>query len=710
MKKKMFVLAAALFACSPLFAATKVIEWKFDGTLSDTSGSGLDATPFPNAGAIVYDAGVSGQALLSDGTNCACKTGISTSVLPVLAADTWSVNVWVYPTALPQDWRMVWCLGNKPDGKKNVRSIYSSGYSTGAPAITYVGMASPDGVTGTTTYISTHIPWQINQWQMITTTYDGAIVRVYRNGVLIAMRSDTYLDAPGEVRVPSNTWSSTSFFPGKFDEFTVWRGVLTQDEILDLIVPGVLPEVQLNQQVAYYTMEDLAASALPDHSGLAHDGTPDGFTPPVSNWLADGLRAEALIFDGDQAIHLPFAVSQPVNYTVSFWFKSGLQPYFSAFYNEQQATDPGFGYGRGTQLLIRGNNEKLQVISKERDYNTLFYIEEDASAYLDGQTWHHLALVADGEAAQATLYVDGQVLGLSPYTCSSHKTTSLSTSIGYSWADDGFLGEWGQTLIDDVKIYNGALSPAQVKALAAVSNANNDLAVDLADANPVSGQWQQDTILVPGDFLLGDDMESTLDKWIVYAGSYPGTGTISATTNAYAGSGALQWDYELPATTEPNNYSSIVFDFGQATDLSNFAEVSLRLFRHTDNTAENLMFLKFADADMNVRGEAWITDDGAVVEPVDEWSQWLIDPNSLLGEGGQGVADQNDLTDIRYIVIGIGSWDRTDARSGRIDIDQLEFVRPPVCASHLPADLDMDCKVDVQDLYILANEWMYGIE
>ncbi len=67
-------------------------------------------------------------------------------------------------------------------------------------------------------------------------------------------------------------------------------------------------------------------------------------------------------------------------------------------------------------------------------------------------------------------------------------------------------------------------------------------------------------------------------------------------------------------------------------------------------------------------------------------------------------------TDIRYILIGTGSGDRSDARSGRIDIDEFRFIRYPVCAGFPRADMNKDCKVDLDDLFVLVEEWLLGIE
>ncbi len=46
---------------------------------------------------------------------------------------------------------------------------------------------------------------------------------------------------------------------------------------------------------------------------------------------------------------------------------------------------------------------------------------------------------------------------------------------------------------------------------------------------------------------------------------------------------------------------------------------------------------------MQVKAEQWIVGSGATVQPVDQWAEWVIDPNSLRGPGGVGTADEGDL-------------------------------------------------------------------
>jgi hypothetical protein len=206
-------------------------------------------------------------------------------------------------------------------------------------------------------------------------------------------------------------------------------------------------------------------------------------------------------------------------------------------------------------------------------------------------------------------------------------------------------------------------------------------------------------------------MEGSLANWSVYvSGTYTGTGTISSTTNAYAGSKAMQWDYNLPARVG-GNYSSIVYNLGTDRDLTGYDSMKLYLYRHAGNTSEDLMYVKFIDSTSTVKAEAWIQGPNSVVTPVNQWSLWYINLNAKLHFESTYV-DKSVLGSIRYIMIGCGGAKDT-ARTGSIDIDEVKLLKYPTCAPYLTADVGSleykDCKVDISDLAAFVDGWRLGV-
>ena len=716
MKVGKIILSIVLFfaVCSIAQAATKVLEWKFDGNLTDSSGNGFAGTEYVNTGAapLSYTTGVSGQALASDGNQCAYRTtGFDANLPPFGATTHWTVNVWVYPTTSPAgNWKILWNLGAKPNGDAiaDSRTLYAT--STGM-------ICFNDG--GNSNYLSTGIPFDVGQWQMITTTYDGTKIRIYKNGILIGLKNFTFVKALGQLRVPSNAWYGYNFIAGNYDEFSVWNEALTQEEIVNLIIPGVFPNYESVQEKVYYNMDDPDNSTmtLPDHSGNNNTGAFYGYSSPIANWVAPGKKGASLLFDGAQAIDLPagVSISQYVQHSVAFWFKSGYQPFTTAFYSEQNDTE------KGSRLCIRGDagtNGAIRAYSNDRWYNSQYSLYYDASDYMNSKYWHHFALTADGEKAR--MYLDGELVAEANENNLGSKV-SMSGSVGFNWDTLGYLGDWAKTYVDEFHMYVGALTQEQILALMAEGNLNNDFEVDFADFAALADDWMANTTTTAGSVLTVDNMEGSLANWSVVDTSgvdpyYTGTGTISSSTNAYAGTKSLQWDYSLPARVG-GNYSSIKYDFGSATDLTVYDSLKLFLYREVGNTPEattdGVVYIKFYNSSSTTaKAEILINGPNSVVDPAAQWDKWFTNLNVQLHSGTTYV-DKDVLNDIRYIVIGCGS-SRSDARSGRIYIDEFTFTKNPICSTYLPTDIDSvechDCKVNMKDFMVFVENWLLGTE
>jgi hypothetical protein len=293
----------------------------------------------------------------------------------------------------------------------------------------------------------------------------------------------------------------------------------------------------------------------------------------------------------------------------------------------------------------------------------------------------------------------------------------MTSYVGYNLNGDFYVKK---AAIDDLRLYKGLLTESAIQALAARGNLDNDYDVDFSDLEAFAGDWLDNHQTAAEQTYVVDDMEGSIAGWAVWPPTAPstGTGTLSLTTNAYSGTGALRWEYSLPATAGQNNYTTIIYDLGTTVNFSSYDRIKLALYRHAGNSAhtnpllagEELLYLKFISDSNTVKAEAWIEIASCVTVPADEWDVWDIGLDSLLGSGGVGSKGSSDLTNIRRIMIGCGSWDRNDARTGTIDIDDVQIIKDPVCSSKLEADINSDCKVNFKDFAIFAEDWMLGIQ
>src|SRR4051812_42448971 len=88
-------------------SARLVSEWRFENNADDTSGSANNGV---SSGAPVYVPGRFGQAVYLSRADSIQKTGAAN--LPVLAADSWSCNQWIYLTNAPDSLAFFTGFGN----------------------------------------------------------------------------------------------------------------------------------------------------------------------------------------------------------------------------------------------------------------------------------------------------------------------------------------------------------------------------------------------------------------------------------------------------------------------------------------------------------------------------------------------------------------------------------------------------------------------
>ncbi len=225
MKKLLSLLLVIVFVSVSAFGATLKLEWKFDGNANDTSGQGINGLLFNSATFSAAGTGYDGigRALVSTGTQCVYKTGISTSLLPLSGPSAWSIDVWVKPDDAPSDWNVLYAFGAKPGSTAASRSVYVEA----SGKIVFTGGSSAEAGSR---FLVTEASLDVGVWQRITTTYDGTTVKLYKNASLIGSMDMVLYNAAGEVRVPSNPGWGPQMMSGLFDNFQIWDGVIEVPE------------------------------------------------------------------------------------------------------------------------------------------------------------------------------------------------------------------------------------------------------------------------------------------------------------------------------------------------------------------------------------------------------------------------------------------------------------------------------------------------
>src|SRR5262249_19103179 len=195
--------------------------------------------------------------------------------------------------------------------------------------------------------------------------------------------------------------------------------------------------------VAAYAFNEGTGSTVTDLSGNGNTGTVANTT-----W-SSGKYGSALAFNGTTArVTIPDAASLHLTtaMTLEAWVNpavvtsawrdviyKGNDNYFLEATSDRSSTPGGGGIFGGTDVALSG------------------------AAAVPANTWTHLAVTYDG--AQLQLYVNGAPVA------SVAQTGMIATSTNpLTVGNDSVFGQAFQGLIDDVRVYNIALSAAQIQA------------------------------------------------------------------------------------------------------------------------------------------------------------------------------------------------------------------------------------------------------
>ncbi len=145
--------------------------------------------------------------------------------LPVKAGDAWTLNFFVKTASQPRDMTVIAGFGRNSD--KDSVADGSGRYLTKFAQGIHFWSRNTDADTG--------IALDLNRWQMLTATYDGHALRVFKNGEKIGEEQMTLADDEPVVRLaPLDPWSNSKQFKGEIRDLSIWSGALPGDTLKTL--------------------------------------------------------------------------------------------------------------------------------------------------------------------------------------------------------------------------------------------------------------------------------------------------------------------------------------------------------------------------------------------------------------------------------------------------------------------------------------------
>ncbi len=308
-------------------------------------------------------------------------------------------------------------------------------------------------------------------WINLALTSDGSEVALWVNGVAVN-RAPVVTPIPttdDPLRIGGTSVWADEFFDGTIDDVRVYARALTASEIaadMNTGVPAPPPSTAAPKPVAQYGFDEGRGTVARDSSGNGLDGELSGGVA----WTSAGYHGKALRFDGINDL-VTIADANQIDLTstgtVSAWVQ--LDPAASGYNTVVLKED----VGRSSYSLYATDSAGRQPNASFGDVATY------SPQTIARDTWVNLAMVADG--ASVKIYLDGRLESSQPAPTTTPSGGVLRIGGNAVWSGENFRG-----VIDDVRVYDRALSEAQLAA-------DRDAAVPEAGPLPVA-QWSFDQV------------------------------------------------------------------------------------------------------------------------------------------------------------------------------------------------------------------------
>lgn len=305
-------------------------------------------------------------------------------------------------------------------------------------------------------------------WHHAVSTYDGANMRVYVDGVLkqtCAATGSINISGGG---IEIGSFSSTGYpFKGVIDEVRIYNRALSASEISTLYKAGtaVLIKSAVSGKsglVGYWPMNEGAGTQIDDASGNKNVGTLNG-----PSWVIGKLR-NALSFDGVndyvRTAVLPLGDLQKLS--IAYWLKVP-QPTGAQVITMELSSDGNANPNGAFWQLIYGNGS---IFSSTLGATALYGagpVHNSKTYPMPSVGWHHFVFVYDRSKASnqiESVYIDGvsqtltaTITSLGAGTYFRNDNLYLMSRGGISFFTGGYM--------DDLRIYNRVLSQSEVSDL-----------------------------------------------------------------------------------------------------------------------------------------------------------------------------------------------------------------------------------------------------
>lgn len=353
---------------------------------------------------------------------------ISGSV-PMTQTDNWTMSAWIYPSTLPQ-LGMVVSNGNDDN-------IVGDGYAFGIGNGSGSSGSKLQGVNSGVAFIDSGYTFPAaNAWYHVAMVRSSGTIKFYVNGIQTASTSASVPTTPTVFRIGSQT--GIRYFNGRIDDVRIYNYVRSQNNIIT-DMSGYVPRPA--PPISWWKLNETSGTAAANTASTSLSGTQTN----GPTWVT-GKYNNAASYDGtDDYTDVSYLAANDLPAgNISMWVKFPSATASQAFFAKQA-------------------NWVNSMLIFQTDASSHFqYQTSNGAGMITGttvavaNTWYYIA--ANWNGATQNLYVNG-VKEATNTTTEVLPDDGNNISIG-AWTGDG--NNFGEVIIDDVRIYNYARTATQI--------------------------------------------------------------------------------------------------------------------------------------------------------------------------------------------------------------------------------------------------------
>jgi len=624
-----------------------VAYWPLDDDFNDYSGNGFDGVPFGDA-SLIADAERDVVANF-DGSDDYVDCG-NPDLLNFGTGD-WSVCVWINTTKTGKPKGVPY--GNGGDGGGGHRYTLGVGESKD----NRMTLTTDDNASKKSAHSANYDTVTDGVWHHVVGLREGDRIYIFVDGKLEGSSG-----VPGGYDLSGTSqhnvllgaiWNNNGsnppyiqkFYTGQLDDVRVYDCALSEGEIRYLAGRSHV----YGSLIAEYMLEDDAS----DTSGSELHGTFKGDAGIIDD-AAVGGRGFVADFDGNgDYIDLG---NDPI-------FNPGAEPFsISAWFNMDS-----WGDSWGNIIIAkRGEDNKGWQLRRRGGAQRLCFTVRGTSGGDDPQgnitpalnEWHHVVAIFDPVAGKRTVYLDGEV-DKQIDDGGTVKACPYNTYIGARANGGNNPEKYFNGMLDNVRIYKRALTAMD--------------RLYLSEFEP--------TVFLSDTWTDSGEVSSTLEASLVGGSPHWGEQAIRVDCN---GDGEVSRDAPFEDWYDGESKTLVLY------------------FKGAPDNAPEDMYVKITSAVGQLRS-AQLSYDGDIDDlKIPVWQEWNIDLAEL-GSGApeEGIGEGVPLPHIGAVAIGLTG-------TGTVLFDDLRLMTTRCVPKYSSlANFNNDCKVDLKDLRVITDDWLY---